>query len=382
MKLWKLIDVADTERALVYRRGRLDAVLTEGRYRLANVRGDIRVEKYDMTRLWFEHPKAKWLMAQYAELLAPVLQRVETGDTQLGLIYVGGSLSDILTPGSAVVSWKGVDDVRIELIDVDSEYRVDAGLLRLLTKSSKLSLRATASKAILSAEVPDQHVGLLIVDGEQISELPTGSYGYWRYGRDISVRLVDLRLQTMEVNGQEILTKDRVSLRVNLSASYKIADAKKAALTLNDYAGFIYRELQLRLREAVGTQLLDELLADKDALNAELAGAARVKLALYGITLQDVGVKDIILPGEMKSLLNRVVEAEKEAEANLIRRREETQAMRSLHNTAKVMESNPTLLRLKELEALERVSLNIDKISVYGGLEGVMNDLVTLSAPK
>ena len=93
-----------------------------------------------------------------------------------------------------------------------------------------------------------------------------------------------------------------------------------------------------------------------------------------------VGVKDIILPGEMKTILARVVEAEKAAQANVIRRREETAATRSLINTAKVMEDNPIALRMKELETLERVTEKIDKISVYGGLDSVLNDLVKIRA--
>lgn len=80
----------------------------------------------------------------------------------------------------------------------------------------------------------------------------------------------------------------------------------------------------------------------------------------------------------MKALLAQVVEAEKAAQANVIRRREETSATRSLLNTAKVMEENPTALRLKELETLERVAERIDRISVFGGLDQVLNGLVTL----
>jgi regulator of protease activity HflC (stomatin/prohibitin superfamily) len=80
----------------------------------------------------------------------------------------------------------------------------------------------------------------------------------------------------------------------------------------------------------------------------------------------------------MKLILAKVVEAEKAAQANVIRRREETSATRSLLNTAKVMEDNPTALRLKELETLEKVTEKIDKISVFGGLEGVLKDLVKI----
>lgn len=102
------------------------------------------------------------------------------------------------------------------------------------------------------------------------------------------------------------------------------------------------------------------------------------KLAGFGIEMGGVGVKDIVLPGEMKTILAQVVEAEKAAQANVIRRREETAATRSLLNTAKVMEGNPIALRMKELETLERVAERIDSLSVFGGLDQVMNGLVKI----
>ena len=102
------------------------------------------------------------------------------------------------------------------------------------------------------------------------------------------------------------------------------------------------------------------------------------RLAGSGIALESVGVKDIILPGDMRTILAQVVEAEKAAQANVIRRREETAATRSLLNTAKVMEGNPVALRMKELETLERVAERIDKISVVGGLDQVLSGLVKL----
>ena len=131
----------------------------------------------------------------------------------------------------------------------------------------------------------------------------------------------------------------------------------------------------MALREAVGTRTLDELLADKGASTARLRASA-AKLEAHGLAVRSVGVKDVILPGEMKTILNQVVEAEKVAQANLIRRREETAATRSLLNTARLMEENPTLLRLKELETLEKVTEKIGTLTVYGGLEGVLTNMV------
>jgi regulator of protease activity HflC (stomatin/prohibitin superfamily) len=155
----------------------------------------------------------------------------------------------------------------------------------------------------------------------------------------------------------------------------------KARATVSNFVEYIYKELQFALREAVGTRTLDELLADKGAIDVEVSASA-AKLEASGLAVRSVGVKDIILPGEMKTILNQVVEAEKVAQANLIRRREETAATRSLLNTARLMEENPTLLRLKELEALERIAEKVDKITVYDGLQGVLQNMVPkLTAP-
>jgi regulator of protease activity HflC (stomatin/prohibitin superfamily) len=231
------------------------------------------------------------------------------------------------------------------------------------------------SDVLGTIEVPDTSVGLLIVDGELRGVLKPGLSAYWKYQRNLRVELVELRLQAMEVAGQEILTRDKVSLRVNLTALWQVTDAVKARATVSNFVDYVYKELQFALREAVGTRTLDELLTDKGVIDREVAASA-VKLESSGLAVRSVGVKDVILPGEMKTILNQVVEAEKVAQANLIRRREETAATRSLLNTARLMEANPTLLRLKELETLEKVTEKVDKITVYNGLEGVLKNMV------
>ncbi|SDK76207.1 slipin family protein [Microbulbifer yueqingensis] len=378
MMIWKSVDIADHERALLFRRNRFVGVLEPGRHRLLHLAGRATVEIHDISGVLFERPNAKFFLSTHAEKLAPYTETYELGDKQVGLLYRDGHLVDVLSPGTFLAVWKGVEKVRVDIIDISEEYTVDERLVSLLGRGSAAVPKASVESALLYVEVPNEHVGLLTVNGTLVRKLEPGSYGFWKYNRTIVVPLVDLRLQTVEVSGQEILTRDRVSLRINLSANYRVLDAERAALKLGNYAEYIYRELQLRLREAVGGNTLDALLEDKNSLNQGIATAAREKLAQYGIELATVGVKDIILPGDMKQILNQVVEAQKESEANLIKRREETQAMRSLHNTAKMMDNNPVLMRLKELEALERVTARIDKISVYGGLEGVLNNLVNL----
>jgi regulator of protease activity HflC (stomatin/prohibitin superfamily) len=277
-----------------------------------------------------------------------------------------------LPPGTRQLYWRGPVNVRVEVRDIAREYALEAGTARVLARAKGV---AGVAEAIGTVEVPDTAVGLLIVDGELREVLKPGLTAYWKYQRNLRVEQVDLRVQAMEVSGQEILTRDKVSLRVNLTAMWQVTDAVKARASVSNFVDYVYKELQFALREAVGTRTLDELLTDKSALDREVALTA-VKLEASGLAVRSVGVKDVILPGEMKTILNQVVEAEKVAQANLIRRREETAATRSLLNTARLMEANPTLLRLKELETLEKVTEKVDRITVYNGLEGVLKNMV------
>jgi len=247
---------------------------------------------------------------------------------------------------------------------------------------AKQPLAAQVADAVVAAEVADTAVGLLTVDGELAKVLEPGLHAFWKYQRALKAEQVDRRVQSMEVAGQEILTRDKVSLRVNLTALWQMLDAVKARAALTNFVEFLYKELQFALREAVGTRTLDELLGDKGVLDREIGDAVRGRVEEHGLAVRSVGVKDVILPGEMKEILNQVVQAEKVAQANLIKRREETAATRSLLNTARLMDENPTLLRLKELETLEKVTEKIDKLTVFGGLEGVLKDVVRIQVPS
>jgi len=368
----KRLSVAQFERALVFRERNLVRVLTRGVYWLWDPMARLTVQVYDATVPELALPRADVLLAEARALLEPQVQIVELGDREVGLVYKNDRLAGVLAPGTRQLYWRGSVNVRVEVRDIANEYALAANTARVLTRAKGV---AGASDAISTVEVPDTSVGLLIVDGELRDVLKPGLSAYWKYQRVLRMELVDLRLQTMEVSGQEILTRDKVSLRVNLTALWQVTDAVKARATVANFVDYIYKELQFALREAVGTRTLDELLGDKGALDREVSASA-AKLEASGLAVRSVGVKDVILPGEMKTILNQVVEAEKVAQANLIRRREETAATRSLLNTARLMEENPTLLRLKELETLEKVTEKIGNLTVYDGLEGVLKNMV------
>lgn len=144
----------------------------------------------------------------------------------------------------------------------------------------------------------------------------------------------------------------------------------------NDARQALYREGQLALRAVIGARELDSFLTAKDGVAQELEEVLWPRPAAL-FELIAVGIRDVIPPGEMKTLLNRVTEAKKTAEANLIVRREETAAMRSQANTAKLLEDNPTLMRLRELEILEKVAAS-SKLNVVLGEKGLAERVVNL----
>ena len=312
--LFRKFRVKKDERALLFERGDFVEVLGPGEHFRFDPLRRLTVEKFALANTRFEN----------------------------------GVLAEVLAPNTRRLYWKGYLSQEFERIDIATDFTVDAKLVPQLVTLGATGFKAKVTGAdVYAVQVPQFNVGVLYVDGKLHAVLDAGLRAYWRFGRDMRVEFVDLRLQVLEVAGQEILTKDKVPLRVNLNAGYRVTDVLTAFGRQAKPVDYLYKELQFGLRAAVGTRTLDELLENKVVIDQVVAEHIKRRVADFGLEVESVGVKDIILPGEMKVILAKVVEAEKAALANVIRRREETSATRSLLNTARVMEDNPTALRLK-----------------------------------
>src|SRR5262249_23636621 len=136
--------------------------------------------------------------------------------------------------------------------------------------------------------------------------------------------------------------------------------------------------VEVAVGQRVGGGTVEEIVAEKVDIDEKVAADIRQEMAGFGVRVGAIALKDIILPGDVREILNQVVTAEKQAQANLIRRREEVAATRSLLNTAKLMEDNPLLVRLKELETLEKIADKVEKITVVGGLNTLLERTVTI----
>jgi regulator of protease activity HflC (stomatin/prohibitin superfamily) len=290
-------------------------------------------------------------------------------DYERGLVWIDGRFSHILPPG-LYAYWTTFCDVKTQVVDART-VRFEHPDLPVIVKSQQ------AERLLESVTVPAGHVALWFRDGSLVDTLPAGRYAFWKNVAEVKVVPLDTRELILDVAGQEIMTADKVTLRLNALVTYKIADARLSVSVADDARQALYRETQLVLRALVGARELDSFLADKDGVVQELEQGVRRRGAAIGLEVVTVGIRDVILPGEMKDLLNKVTEAKKAAEANLIARREETAAMRSQANTAKLLQDNPTLMRLRELEALEKVAATA-KLNVLLGDKGLTEKVVNV----
>jgi hypothetical protein len=340
--------------ALVFKNGVYKKMLSEGKYWLGfNETAVI----YDVTRQ-FNAPVELNILLQDAAL-ADALQVIEVSDTEIVLFYENGLLKQVLTAGRYAF-WKSVIN-KYEFIKADT---------------SKIDITENISRATLQNKIVAPYVraytvehyekALLFIDGKYAQVLPAGIYYWWKNSITIVVGKADARMQQIEINGQEILTKDKAALRINGYAQYIVADIEKALLQNKDYERQLYVAFQLALREYIGGLAFDELLEKKETIVPFILEAVKNTAEELGVNVNGFGIRDIILPGDVKDIMNKVLVAEKNAQANSIMRREETASTRSLLNTAKLMEDNTMLWKLKEMEYVEKIADKIGEITVTG----------------
>ena len=376
----KSVRIADNQRAIWMRDGNFMGVLLPGRYRFFKRAAHTEINVYDASKFELTEPQLRFLIKQHGPALQPHATLVEMGEHEVGLLRVDGVARQLLRPGSVAAFWTHAHEISVSRVNIRSDVQAPEAWLRAMRMAGERMSTLSESKLLQRFHLDKGEEAILMINGEVSQVLGSGRYGFWENGHEIRCIMVDKRLQTMEINGQEILTKDRVSLRVNAVLQYLITDVVQAKIEVAKVEALAYQAVQFALRRAVGGITLDELLANKAALSTEVQADVAAQIATFGLTAEVVGVKDVILPGEMKDILNQVVQAEKRAEANAVRRRDESANVRSLANTARMLEGNAMMARLKELETLENITAKVDSLHVMNGLDGVLNKLITVQS--
>lgn len=367
MFFFKLYKIRSYEAGLLFRDGEFAGLLEAGTHWFFDPLGEVRVDVVSRRDPWLQHEKLDLIVR--SGVLDGRAIVVDLNDDERALVWVDSRFSHVLPPG-LYAYWVGQREVRVEVVDA-SRPRFEHSDLKVITRS------AMATRVLDVCNVGRERVGVLFLDGRYVETLPPGLYAFWKGAADARVVEVDVRETLVDIGGQDVMTADKVTLRLNAVVTYRIADARTAVARTDDLKQALYRDAQLVLRAVLGARELDQFLAEKDMVAKEIEAGLRPRAEELGVELASVGIRDVILPGEMKELMNKVTEAKKAAEANLIARREETAAMRSQANTARLLADNPALMRLRELEVLEKVAAN-SKLSVVLGEKGLAERVVNL----
>ncbi|MFH6994442.1 slipin family protein [Flavobacterium sp. FlaQc-48] len=350
----KRIQIEAYQVGLVFENGKLTKVLQEG---LHWIFGNKNVMLYD-TVTAFKAPFELSVLLEN-QVLASMLQIVEVADNEIVLQFVNGNFKGVLTPGRYAF-WKGIVKNEFTKADV-SKIEITENIPFNLLEHAQLKY------FVRKFMVSSNDKALLFVNGNFVKELKAGTHYFWNNAITIEVKTIDTRQQQVEISGQELLTKDKAGLRINFFVRYQVVDIIKALVDNKDFDKQLYVAMQLALRAFVGGLTLDELLAKKDSIAEAILTEVITKVSELGLVISDAGIRDVILPGDMKEIMNQVLIAEKKAQANSIMRREETAATRSLLNTAKLMEENEMLWKLKEMEYVEKIADKIGEITISGG---------------
>lgn len=349
----KKIIINENQRGLLFKNGRYVKLLAPGKYYTF---GGRNIEVLDL-----EQP----VVSDFCSLdvllndkaISENVSVAEVGDGELALHFVNGKFESVLEAGKYAF-WAQNDLHEFTMADI-STPEVSPHIPEYIFSKIRPFYYT-------KVEVAEYQKARLYFNQKFVRILDAGTYYFWRNSVKVDVGIVDTRLTQMDITGQEILTQDKVSLRINFVCNYRVTDYVKILTEIDDFAEQIHVAAQLALREYVGKYKLDEILENKEQMSEYVFAKLKEKEKELFIEIADAGVKDIILPGEIREIMNTVLIAEKRAQANVITRREEVASTRSLLNTAKLMDENKTLYKLKELEYVERICENVGNINLNG----------------
>ncbi len=347
--------IKDNQAGFVLKNGVFQKMITSGTYYFSKLFGyNVEIEEMTGEVDYLDVPYQ--VLSRDSTFLNATIH-IEIPDGSIGFLYVNGKLTSFANR-KEYTFWNQFDKYQIKVVSMEEPVigsQVSKQMISLVPKSYYTEMA-----------VGEGEIGLVYYDHALHNQLTKGIYRFWNFSHNITGKIFDMKQKELDIVGQEILTKDKIGIRMNVACMYKIRDAVEFASTISDLKGQLYSAAQLVIREIVGNYKLDEILEGKEHISKEIFAALKERETMFCINFLTAGIKDIILPGEIKAIMNSVLVAEKTAQANVISRREEVASTRSLLNTAKLMDENKTLYKLKELEYLERICDRVGEISVNG----------------
>lgn len=210
--------------------------------------------------------------------------------------------------------------------------------------------------------IPESSIGLLYEDGAFARELTPGKHRFGSFWESLAgsvtrrVTVVDLRERSVTIKGQEILTADKAAIRISLLVYFKVMDAKAALHHVTSYEERIYEDVQLAARRFLASRALTDILNDRndisDAVKKDVASSA----GSYGVEIVRADVKDLVFPGNLREIMNQVLEVERRSEAKLVEARREAEVSRIKAEAAAATQRE----QLEMQRAAQRVALEAE----------------------
>ena len=222
-------------------------------------------------------------------------------------------------------------------------------------------------------QINEYERGILFHRGKYSKMLNPGWHIIWPIF--YSMRKVDIRTKTVDVPAQEAITKDNVSIKINAVLYYSVFDASKSILGVENFNYAVSQLAQTTMRNIVGTVSLDELLTEREKLSTDICQIVDTATDPWGIKIENVELKDISLPEEMKRVMAKVAEAEREKDAVITKAKGEVESANNLAKAANIMGNTPGALHLRTLSTLNDLSSDQSNTVIFAipieGLEAL-----------
>ena len=281
---FRRIRVRNDERGLIWRDHEFVGVEPAGERWMFDPLGRVRVDINSRLKPWLGQDSLIELVKS-GNLPADEVGVAELSTNQRALVWLDGRFYGIPDSGR-IAWWKGLVDVRVEVVDIQANNgRFEHSELDAILSSAEVNRNFDV------VSVPAESRTAFYRNGGLVALLPPGRYAFWRAVQGNAFRLVDLREESLYIGGQDMLTADKLGLRLNVSLSFRVVDVLRSLEVAADASKALYREAQLLLRAAVGGRDLDALLADKESMAGELEAEIGRRAERYGLRVTSFGVR-------------------------------------------------------------------------------------------
>ena len=370
-----MITVYEWERVFLLKNWKLEKILQPWKYNIFNFFWKYEIIKEYINDLNLEYNSnfKEILINQNKNLIEENFYNFDIWETEVWILYKNWKIEKLLKSSKNYLFWKWVWKLTCEIVDISKNIEIDKKDIKKFK-----TIINSSNNDIFYKTIYDYEKAILKINWEYKGVIDSGEYMFYNSIDKVEIFSYDMRVIKLDISGQEILTKDKIWVRINLFIYYSIENLEIFYKTYSQGLEYIYNECQLVIRWIIWEKTLDEILENKIILSESIQKVLIKNIEKSWIKIISTWIKDVILPWEMRTIVNKVIEAEKRSEINAIKRRDETASTRSLLNTSKLLEKNPILMRLKELETLENLIEKVGTVNISNWVDWFLKDFLKI----